>query len=403
MKRGNLYTVLFTVTLSCCCASALTFANMFWGRRAKANESAARLRAIVTSVGLADVDAPRAEIRELFERHVTVSTDAPNIYDVREGGCISGHAVDFVGYGLHGPIRGVLAIEPDRVHVRALAVYECNETPSMADFIYSREWLNRFRGIQMVTDWIPGIILSPEPMEGNNVVLTVTKASKTRRAVQLAINKCIAEFLSGGQAMAELDLGVVAGASPDPYVDKVDLPPNFITNRVRQVVMVPEDAGNLAEGKPVTSSIGDALPFMGVPELLTDGSRQSGDHDFFAPEFGAQWVQIDLEETHQIYAVAVWHFYKQPRVYTDVVIQVADDPDFSRNVRTLYNSDADNSLGFGTGEDPVFQSSPWPVLADTGKACGGMSTPARYVRAWTGDDCSFDSPRFVEIAVYGVP
>ena len=46
---------------------------------------------------------------------------------------------------------------------------------------------------------------------------------------------------------------------------------------------------------------------------------------------------------HEIYAIVIWLFHKEPRVYFDVVVQVADDPDFITNVRTLFNNDIDNS------------------------------------------------------------
>ena len=41
-------------------------------------------------------------------------------------------------------------------------------------------------------------------------------------------------------------------------------------------------------------------------------------------------MQIDLEKEADIYAVMVWHFHSQARVYFDVVVQVSDDPKFER-------------------------------------------------------------------------
>ena len=33
-------------------------------------------------------------------------------------------------------------------------------------------------------------------------------------------------------------------------------------------------------------------------------------------------------------AIVAWHFHSQARVYHDVIVQVADDPDFITNVKT---------------------------------------------------------------------
>ncbi len=52
-----------------------------------------------------------------------------------------------------------------------------------------------------------------------------------------------------------------------------------------------------------------------------------------------QWVQIDLAKSANIYAVLVWHFHSQARVYRDVMVQVSDDPTFRSGVTTIFNND----------------------------------------------------------------
>jgi len=58
-------------------------------------------------------------------------------------------------------------------------------------------------------------------------------------------------------------------------------------------------------------------------------------------------VTIDLESKCTIYAILVWHYLKEARAYADVVVQVADDPDFIGDVRTLFNNDRTNAAGQG--------------------------------------------------------
>jgi hypothetical protein len=55
-----------------------------------------------------------------------------------------------------------------------------------------------------------------------------------------------------------------------------------------------------------------------------------------------------------LYAVVVWHAHDTPQIVHDVIVQVADDADFTQNVRTLYNNDYDNSAGLGVGKDKEY-------------------------------------------------
>src|SRR5215469_4686827 len=102
--------------------------------------------------------------------------------------------------------------------------------------------------------------------------------------------------------------------------------------------MVPVGTINLAKGKKVTAS--DSEPVVGTLDLVTDGDKEGDEGSWveFAP--GKQWVQIDLEKDANIYAMIVWHYHSQRRVYRDVVVQVSDDPTFSKDVQTVYDNSA---------------------------------------------------------------
>ena len=64
--------------------------------------------------------------------------------------------------------------------------------------------------------------------------------------------------------------------------------------------------------------------------------------------------------------------------------------------QTVFNNDADNSAGLGTGSDSEYAETP------AGKNIV-LATPiqARYVRAWTNGSSSNAYNHFVEIEVYG--
>src|SRR6202008_2214195 len=90
--------------------------------------------------------------------------------------------------------------------------------------------------------------------------------------------------------------------------------------------IVPAGTINLAKGKKVTGS--DTNPVVGTLDLVTDGDKAGDEGSWVELGPGKQWVQIDLAKSANIYAVLLWHFHSQARVYRDVVAQVSDDASF---------------------------------------------------------------------------
>jgi len=162
----------------------------------------------------------------------------------------------------------------------------------------------------------------------------------------------------------------------------------------------PEGTKNLALGKKVTSS--DMQPIVGELNLVTDGDKEGSDGSFVELGPDKQWVQIDLGAPANIYAILVWHFHAEGRVYHDVVVQAADDPDFIENVKTIYNNDFDNSSGLGVGKQLEYIDDYRGKLIDA-KTAKGEPTKGRYVRLYSRGNTSNDLNHYVEVEVYGKP
>ena len=200
-----------------------------------------------------------------------------------------------------------------------------------------------------------------------------------------------------------LDLGIgpdaVTRATPI-YPPGRRKPPHLRKEVTRPVFMVPPGIRNLALGRPVVSSTVEE-PIIGELFQVTDGVKRSGDSDFVELDPGLQWVQIDLGMRARAHAIAVWHYYKDPVIYDDVVVQVAGEPGFERGVVTLFNNDHDDSSGLGRGEDSAYLARWWGELVDA-RGEDREGTPARYVRVYTGGGAGGEDARFVEVAVYGL-
>ena len=217
-------------------------------------------------------------------------------------------------------------------------------------------------------------------------------------------------------SIAALGLALVfpaaAGSSQDQQKEvlKIQLPkpmfvgtpknirtPNLepISGKPRGPFMVPVGTVLLSAGKPVTSS--DKEPVIGELSFVTDGKKSGEDGYYVELGPGMQWVQIDLGKSAALYAIVVWHYHSQARVYRDVVVQVSDDKDFINGVTTLYNNDHDNTSGLGIGKDKEY------IETYEGKLVDPKGVKARYVRLYSAGNTSNDMNHYVEVEVYGLP
>ncbi len=163
----------------------------------------------------------------------------------------------------------------------------------------------------------------------------------------------------------------------------------------RPPFLAPKGTMNVALGKPVAA--GDPVPIIGENAWVTDGNKARPLETFVEYGPGVQWVQIDLLRPHVVYAVAVWHYYAEDRVYHDVVVQVSDDPDFIEGVRTIFNNDFDSSSGLGVGKDLEY------IESHLGRLIDAKGVTGRHVRLYSRGNTSNDQSQYVEVEVYGKP
>jgi len=80
----------------------------------------------------------------------------------------------------------------------------------------------------------------------------------------------------------------------------------------RPPFLAPDGTTNIALGKPVNSS--DEEPIIGEIEMITDGDKEASDGSYVELGPSVQQVTIDLEAIHEIFAIIIWHYHKQPHV-----------------------------------------------------------------------------------------
>jgi hypothetical protein len=158
---------------------------------------------------------------------------------------------------------------------------------------------------------------------------------------------------------------------------------------------VPAGTINLAKGKKVTSS--DSNPDTGTLDMIDDGDKDGNEGSWVELGPGKQWVQIDLAREANVYAILIWHFHSQARVYRDVVVQVSDDATFKSGVSTIFNSDFHNDLGLGVGKDLSY------IETYQGKLIDAKGVKGRYVRLYSNGNTANKLNHYIEVEVWGKP
>jgi hypothetical protein len=183
--------------------------------------------------------------------------------------------------------------------------------------------------------------------------------------------------------------------TPEELPSGPNIEPPIEQGKTPKPFMAPKGVVNVAAGKKVTSS----LPSTIAGELLqiTDGKKEAFDDYVVEMRKGVQWVQVDLEKEYEIAAIAVWHDHRYVQSFRDVILQVSNDPDFTKDVVTLYNNDYDNSAGFGEGKDKEYFEQQF------GRVIDGKGTKGRYVRSYTKGSTLSAFNCHTEIEVYALP
>lgn len=177
----------------------------------------------------------------------------------------------------------------------------------------------------------------------------------------------------------------------DYWGDNLEKP----TYKPRPDMIVPEGTTNLSKGKKVTSSA--EKPEYGSFQMLVDGDKHYDKNSILGLAKGLQWVQIDLGQHSELYALTLWHFYENERVYFDVVIKVADDAAFTKNVRDVFNNDHDKSSKIGLGKDKEYIETYKSKLINLKKVI------ARYIRFYSNGNTDNNFNHYIETEVFGKP
>ncbi len=160
-------------------------------------------------------------------------------------------------------------------------------------------------------------------------------------------------------------------------------------------LLIPKDTVNIAPKATITTSDAKASPRVLVK--ITDGDKEARDSSVVLLRKGPQYLQFDFGAPKELFAIVIWHAHDTPKVYHDVIAQVADDAEFTKNVRTLFNNDKDNALGRGTGADREY------FETNEGKTIDAKGEKAQFVRLYSKGSTDSSLNEYTEVEIYGRP
>ncbi len=193
---SNIRVLIFSSVLGLVCAGLLMAANIFMKPYRLANERAEEVRTILGTLGVPIEEGTRAQaLLDIFAANVRVEKlDGLTVYRYVLGGApadsVVAVAVPFAGAGLWGPIRGVLALQPDLVTIRDISFYQQEETPGLGGDIGSERFRLQFHGKKIISPaGEPGfnVVRAGDPAD-ENAVNAITGATMTSDRVKSMID-----------------------------------------------------------------------------------------------------------------------------------------------------------------------------------------------------------------------
>ena len=195
--KDSLHTIIYATVLAVVCAVLLTAAAQFTEPYRKSNAAAEKIRGILDVMEAPfPCDASSRELAEIFEANVRQERQGQltmYLYAPSGGhGEVVAIAVEFVGPGLWGPVKGFLALEPDMKTIRGIVFHQQEETPGLGGDIVSDSFRNQFKG-KTITDTLgnPGIGIVRGGASGANQVDAISGATITCDKVEEMLNKLI--------------------------------------------------------------------------------------------------------------------------------------------------------------------------------------------------------------------
>lgn len=194
--KGSVYTLSYAAILGSVCALLLTAAASFTKDYQEANREAEEALNILLALNIplptGMTSKQATEVRKEMVLEVEQGDITTYVYSPPPPDSNGAVAVRFVGPGLWGPIKGFLALDPEKKVIRGITFYEQEETPGLGGEIITRNFREKFVGLPIRNEAGElGIIISNRGESAINKVDAISGATMTCDKVQVMLNEAI--------------------------------------------------------------------------------------------------------------------------------------------------------------------------------------------------------------------
>lgn len=188
MKKGILYTVLFTLIISSFFVLILSSANELTEGRTKRNEELLLRKAVLKAFHISYSSDRKAY--SLYDDMIAIVKKAGTELFLYEQEGMSLYAILFQGNGLWGQVRGILAVNEDVTMISGIEFIDHNETPGLGGRIDEDAYKNQYRGEFVGKGLIRGTRKGVYDYDHQNGEIDgISGATRTSESIENMINR----------------------------------------------------------------------------------------------------------------------------------------------------------------------------------------------------------------------
>lgn len=191
--KDKLLMVLFVLVLGSILTTALVGVNSFTTPIIEKNEEVKLKSSVLDAL---EVTYTPENVEQTFANNVKVEEKAGTIYYISANG---DYALPYEGSGLWGPIKGILAMNPNLTEIAGLTIMQQEETPGLGSRIAEAPYLAAFVGKL----FSPALeLVSPGKGGGNTQIDSISGATLSSKAFVEILNdeqQRYQDLLGGGR------------------------------------------------------------------------------------------------------------------------------------------------------------------------------------------------------------
>lgn len=185
--KNVLRIILFVIVMGTVSGALLVGVNAYTAALIAKNEELKLKSSVLEAL---EIPYDKTNVIKIFDEQVKViDKDMCTFYKALDGSI----AFQFRGFGLWGPISGIIGIEKDLKTIRKIKIIYQEETPGLGSRIAERDYLKQFKNKEI----FPKLVFMPEGKAvRKNEVDAITGATGSSRAFERLINDSVKKYLS---------------------------------------------------------------------------------------------------------------------------------------------------------------------------------------------------------------